>query len=180
MKFPWVGWLLSKVHSKLLQDRESNYRTLEEGNQVCMERRLWWCIPGIEEVVNYITSASAAWHLQVFQRIMSCFWHWIGMCPNARRASDFVFIAIVVTPWRALPNSWSWVSGSCVSTVNMATLLACECGTHLHGPQKLEVHLHSTELEHETAKMSQVNQGLWVGSALSSGKSKCSCGCAEP
>jgi hypothetical protein len=25
MKFPWVGWLLSMVHSELLQDHEANY-----------------------------------------------------------------------------------------------------------------------------------------------------------
>jgi hypothetical protein len=25
MKFPWVGWLLSMVHSELLQGREANY-----------------------------------------------------------------------------------------------------------------------------------------------------------
>jgi hypothetical protein len=25
MKFPWVGWLLSMVHSELLQDCEANY-----------------------------------------------------------------------------------------------------------------------------------------------------------
>jgi hypothetical protein len=40
------------------------------------------------------------------------------------------------------------------------TLLAWKCGSHLYRPQKFEVHFHSTELEHETAKMAQVNQGL--------------------
>jgi hypothetical protein len=42
----------------------------------------------------------------------------------------------------------------------MATLLAWECDSHLYGPQKLEVHLHTTELEHEAVKMAQVDQGL--------------------
>jgi hypothetical protein len=51
----------------------------------------------------------------------------------------------------------------------MVTLLAWEHGSHLYGPQKFQVHLHSTELEYETTKMAQVNQGLQVGSALSSG-----------
>jgi hypothetical protein len=55
------------------------------------------------------------------------------------------------------------------------TLLVWECGTHLLGPQKLEVHLNSTGLEHEATKMARVNQGLRVGSALSSEKSNCSC-----
>jgi hypothetical protein len=59
------------------------------------------------------------------------------------------------------------------------TLHAWECGSHLYGPQKLEVYLHSTRLEHETAKVARVNQGLCAGSVLSSGKSKCSCRRAE-
>jgi hypothetical protein len=72
-KFSWVGWLLSKVHSELLQDCEADHRALEEGNQVCLERRVCWCISSIEEIVNYITSASVAQHRQVFQRILWCF-----------------------------------------------------------------------------------------------------------
>jgi hypothetical protein len=51
----------------------------------------------------------------------------------------------------------------------MVTLLTWECGLNLYEPQKFEVHLHSIGLEHETMKMAQVNQGLRVGSALSSG-----------
>jgi hypothetical protein len=42
----------------------------------------------------------------------------------------------------------------------MATLLAWDCDTHLHRPQKLEVQLHSTGLEREAAKMARVNHGL--------------------
>jgi hypothetical protein len=37
MKFPWVGWLLSTVHSELLQDREANYQVIKEGKQVCLQ-----------------------------------------------------------------------------------------------------------------------------------------------
>jgi hypothetical protein len=51
----------------------------------------------------------------------------------------------------------------------MMALLAWECGSHLYGPQKLEVHFHTTELEYETVKMARVNQGLRVRSALSFG-----------
>jgi hypothetical protein len=39
-KFPWVGWLLSKVQFEVLQDCEADHRALEEGNQVCLEQRL--------------------------------------------------------------------------------------------------------------------------------------------
>jgi hypothetical protein len=35
-----------------------------------------------------------------------------------------------------------------------------ECGSYLYGPQKLEVHLHSTGPEHEVAKVARVDQGL--------------------
>jgi hypothetical protein len=42
----------------------------------------------------------------------------------------------------------------------MVALLAWECNSHLYGPQKLEVHLHTTKLEREIAKMDQVSQGL--------------------
>jgi hypothetical protein len=42
----------------------------------------------------------------------------------------------------------------------MVTLLAWECGSHLYGPQKLDVHIHTTGLEHETAKMARVDQEL--------------------
>jgi hypothetical protein len=39
-------------------------------------------------------------------------------------------------------------------------LFAWECGSHLHGPQELEAHIHATGPEHEAAKMAQVDQGL--------------------
>jgi hypothetical protein len=52
----------------------------------------------------------------------------------------------------------------------MVTLSIWECGSHLYGPKKLEVHLHTTGPEHETVKMARVNQGLRVGSVLSSGE----------
>jgi hypothetical protein len=52
----------------------------------------------------------------------------------------------------------------------LAILLAWECGSYPYIPQKLEVHLHSTELEHEVEKMARVNQGLRVESALPSRK----------
>jgi hypothetical protein len=53
----------------------------------------------------------------------------------------------------------------------MATLFAWECGSHLHGPQELEVYLHTTRPEHEAVRMAQVDQRLRVGTALSSGQS---------
>jgi hypothetical protein len=37
MKFPWVGWLLSKVYFELLQDCNTNYRASEERKQVSLE-----------------------------------------------------------------------------------------------------------------------------------------------
>jgi hypothetical protein len=37
----------------------------------------------------------------------------------------------------------------------MSTLLTWKCGSHLYGPQKLEVHLHAIGLEHKTVKMSK-------------------------
>jgi hypothetical protein len=40
MKFPWLGWLLSTVYSKLLQDCEANYWIVEKGKQVSLERGL--------------------------------------------------------------------------------------------------------------------------------------------
>jgi hypothetical protein len=51
-KFPWVGWLLSKVHSKLLQDFKIHHWAIEERSQVCLERRLWWSISDIEELLT--------------------------------------------------------------------------------------------------------------------------------
>jgi hypothetical protein len=92
------------------------------------------------------------------------------MCPIARRVSDILFLTTIETPWRALPYSRSWVSKSHVSIKNMVTLLAWECGSHLHGPQKLKVHLHTIGLEYETTKMARVDQRLWARSALSSKK----------
>jgi hypothetical protein len=40
----------------------------------------------------------------------------------------------------------------------MATLHAWEYGSHLHGPQELEVHLHATRPEYEAVKMARVDQ----------------------
>jgi hypothetical protein len=50
----------------------------------------------------------------------------------------------------------------------MAMLLAWELGSHLQGAQRLEVHRHSTGLEHGIVKMTRVDQGLRARSALSS------------
>jgi hypothetical protein len=61
----------------------------------------------------------------------------------------------------------------------MTTLFAWECGSHLYGPQELEVHLHTIRPEHEAAKMTQVDQGLWARGSLSSEQGECSCGCTE-
>jgi hypothetical protein len=35
-----------------------------------------------------------------------------------------------------------------------------ECGSHLYGPQKLEVNLYPIGFEHEAAKVAQVDQRL--------------------
>jgi hypothetical protein len=61
----------------------------------------------------------------------------------------------------------------------VATLSAWECGSHLYGPQKFEVHVYPTRSEREAKKMARTNQGLQVGSALPPGKSKCGGRCVE-
>jgi hypothetical protein len=43
---------------------------------------------------------------------------------------------------------------------DMASLSTRECGSYLHGPQKLEVHLYPTGFEHETTKVARVDHGL--------------------
>jgi hypothetical protein len=42
----------------------------------------------------------------------------------------------------------------------MATLSVGESGSHLYGPQKLEVYLYPIEFEYEATKMAGVDQGL--------------------
>jgi hypothetical protein len=42
----------------------------------------------------------------------------------------------------------------------MAILSAWECGSYLYGPQKLEVNLYPTGIEHEVAKVARVDQRL--------------------
>jgi hypothetical protein len=132
-----------------------------------------------EEAANHITGASAGWHRQVFRRVLWCLQHQTGMCPYARRASDCSLLATTETPRGTLPYSWSWVSSSGVRIEDMATLFAWECGSHLHGPQELEVYLHTTRPEHEAVRMAQVDQRLRAGTALSSGQGQCSCGRTE-
>jgi hypothetical protein len=78
LQFPLVGWLLSKIYSKLLQDLQANHRAFEERNQVCLEQSLWWSILDIKEDANCITGASATWHHHVFRRVLWCLQHRIG------------------------------------------------------------------------------------------------------
>jgi hypothetical protein len=33
VKFSWVDWLLSKIHSELLEDYKAYHQTIEEGNK---------------------------------------------------------------------------------------------------------------------------------------------------
>jgi hypothetical protein len=42
----------------------------------------------------------------------------------------------------------------------MATLSAWECGSHLYGPQELEVYLYPTGSKYEAKKMARVDQRL--------------------
>jgi hypothetical protein len=44
--------------------------------------------------------------------------------------------------------------------VAIATQSTGEHGSHIYGPQKLEVHLYPTRFEHETAKVAQVDERL--------------------
>jgi hypothetical protein len=97
------------------------------------------------------------------------------MCVNTRRVSDILLLVTTEVPRRALPYSWSWVSGSGASIENVVTLSACECGSHLYKPQNLDVYLYATGFEYEAAKMAWVNQGLWARSALPPGQGKCHC-----
>jgi hypothetical protein len=55
------------------------------------------------------------------------------------------------------------------------TLAAWECGSHLYGPQKLEVHLYLIGFEYEVAKVARVDQILRARSALPLRQSKCHC-----
>jgi hypothetical protein len=121
----------------------------------------------------------SAWHHQVVRCLLWCFWHWSRRRINARRLSDIIFLEETEAPWRALPYSWSWVSGSSDGVMDVATLSTWECVSYLYGPQKLEVHLYPTRFEHEAAKMARVDQGLQAGSSLSPGKGKRHCIRAE-
>jgi hypothetical protein len=56
--------------------------------------------------------------------------------------------------------------------MDVASLSTWECDSYLYRPQKLEVHLHPTGLEHEAVKMARVDQGLRAGSSLPPGKGK--------
>jgi hypothetical protein len=179
MKFSWVGWLLSKVHSELLQDCEANHWATEKGKQVCLEWSLWRSLSDIKEVANHITRASSARHRQVFKYLLWCFWHGLGMYLNARRASGFILPMTTEAPRRTLPYSWSWVSSSGASIENMVTLPAWESGLHLYEPQKLEVYFYSTGFEHEAMKMAWIYQRLQARSALPLGQGKCRCRRAE-
>jgi hypothetical protein len=42
----------------------------------------------------------------------------------------------------------------------MVALFAWECGSHLYGPQDLEVYLYLARSEYEANKKAQVDQGL--------------------
>jgi hypothetical protein len=83
-------------------------------------------------------------------------------------------------PWRALPYSWSWVSGGGDGIKDMETLFAGECGSYLYWPQEFEVYLYLAISEYEAKEMAWVGQGLFVRSALSPGKGKCGCRRVEP
>jgi hypothetical protein len=178
-KFPWVGGLLSKVHSELLQDHEASYWVIIEGKQVCLEWCLWWSFQASEEVVDHLTCSSSAWHHQAIWCLLWRFWHWSRRCFNARRLSDIILLKATKTRWRALPYSWSWVSGSGDGIKDVASLSTWECGSYLYGPQKLDVHLHPTRPIHEASKMAWVDQRLQVRSWLSPRKGKRHCGRVE-
>jgi hypothetical protein len=98
---------------------------------------------------------------------------------NVRRLSNIILLEVTKVPWRALPYSWCLVRGSGDGIKDMVSVSTWKCGSYLYGPQKLELHLHSTGPEHEIANVAQVDQRLWPGSSLSPGKGKCRCGCIE-
>jgi hypothetical protein len=73
----------------------------------------------------------------------------------------------VERPWRALTYSRSEVGSHGIGIKKMVTLSAWKCGSHLYGPQELEVYLYPTRFEHEAKKMARVDQRLQAADALS-------------
>jgi hypothetical protein len=55
MVFPWIGWLLSTIHSELLQDRKSNYRIVEKGNKYVWSKA---CDEAFKHLKKLLTTSS--------------------------------------------------------------------------------------------------------------------------
>jgi hypothetical protein len=54
MEFPWVGWLLSMVHSKLLQDRKANCGIVRKGHKYVWSEA---CDEGFKHLKKLLTTS---------------------------------------------------------------------------------------------------------------------------
>jgi hypothetical protein len=79
--------------------------------KVCLEWCLWWSFQKSEETVDYIVCVSSAWHRQAIRCLLWCFWYSFRGCLNTTKA-----------PWRTLPYSWCWVSGSSDGIMDVTSL----------------------------------------------------------
>jgi hypothetical protein len=141
-----------------------------------MEPVIWRGIPHFEEASHHCTCIGSTLHWPAVWHVLWCIRHRHWRCIEARWSCNCLCFMIAAVPWRAWPHSWPGALDHCSCIKSLEALSLGQSSAHLHRSQESEVPIHSVWLEHETTKMAQANQGLWVGSSLPSWKGQRSCG----
>jgi hypothetical protein len=141
---------------------------------------MWRGIYHFKETSHHCTCVGSTWHREVIWCVLWCIWHGYWRRINARRPSNCLCFTMAQTPCRALPHPWPRALDcrSCIDSPKALPLR--KSSAHLNWSQESEVSVHAAWLKHETMKMARTDQGLWVGSPLSSWKGKCGCKCSKP
>jgi hypothetical protein len=141
----WLG-IIADSYQNSPKSRNLSPSFPRGGGGVCLEWRVRIGISNIEEVADNNTYIGSTRHHEVFWCPLGDINHKIGLYCYTRQLSGYLCFTTAQTSWRALPNSQSQVSVSYPSLEDLVTLLTGKCGSHLYRPQKIEVHLPSTDL----------------------------------
>jgi hypothetical protein len=137
-------------------------------------------ITHFEKISYHRVCVGSTRHQEVIQRILWCIRHEYWRRINVKWSCNWLCFMTAQTPWRALPHLLPRALGchSCIESLEALSL--GKSSPYLHGSQESEISIHSAWLEHETMKLTRINQGLWVWSILSSWKGKCGCRRSKP
>ena len=120
---PWSCWLLSTLHSWLLQNSPINDQVTLERCQVCMESGLWRSFPSPKEISYLCSYSCPTRYWQYIWCVLWCLKDWIGIRAYVGWTCDSLCFTPAEKAWGELSHPW-FRAGCCgVCSKNLEELL---------------------------------------------------------